>query len=447
MIRLKLFIITILYFGALISTAAPKYIFYFIGDGMGQNHVTLTENYRRNVLGCEDSLLMRTFPYFGVVSTYSASSPVTDSAAAGTALSSGKKTNNRTIGISPENEILSPVSEQLHDRGYGVGLVTSVAIDDATPAAFYAHVSDRGQFDQIARDAAKSGFEFLGGANLRGENTSVNDFVSSGYNIDTPDNSASPVRKVLLLNNVSNLPNDIGYAIDTPSMSLYDMTEQCLGHLMKVTPENFFMMVEGGSIDHAAHANDGATVVKEIIDFNNALKIAYDFYTQHPAETIIIVTADHDTGGMALINSGGNPKYINYQKMSKDRFNEMCLSILNDSTEYDLQKFPSILQDNFGIGDKIVLTSEENEELYNSFAQTFEKKTAARQSTYSKYTPVADTLFSILNRKMNIGWVTDEHTANPVAVYAIGNGAEVFNGQMDNVDIPVKLIELIYEEE
>ena len=144
-----------------VSSTQPKYIFYFIGDGMGMGPAIATEMYNRQILGNPDPITMMQFPVAGMALTYSASSPVTDSAAAGTALSTGSKTKNGMLGMNGDTVAVTSVARVLKDAGYGIGIATTVAPDDATPGAFYAHVPNRKMFYEIGVQAAKSGYEFL----------------------------------------------------------------------------------------------------------------------------------------------------------------------------------------------------------------------------------------------------------------------------------------------
>ena len=150
------------------ASARAKYVFYFIGDGMGMGHVNAAETYLRDVVKSGEGLLMLDFPVASQVRTYSANSPITDSAAAGTALSTGSKTNNHRIARSPEGEDLYSISRDFMRAEYEVGVATTVAGDDATPAAFYAHADDRGQKEVITPMAVGSGLRFLGGGNFKG---------------------------------------------------------------------------------------------------------------------------------------------------------------------------------------------------------------------------------------------------------------------------------------
>ena len=125
------------------AASAPKYIFYYIGDGMGISPLMAAQAYNREVLGSDSLLKMMQMPVASYAMTYSASAPITDSAAAGTALSTGTKTKNSMLGMGPDSVAVTSVAAQLKDMGYGVGIITSVALDDATPGAFYAHVANR----------------------------------------------------------------------------------------------------------------------------------------------------------------------------------------------------------------------------------------------------------------------------------------------------------------
>ena len=151
-----------------LSAGTPKYIFYFIGDGMGLGHVLNADTYNRTVRTDGKHLTMLQFPVTSVALSYSASSKITDSAAAGTALSTGTKTRNYMLGMNPDTVPCYSVAHELKNMGYGVAVATSVAVDDATPAAFYAHVPNRKKFYEIGLDLAKSGYDMFVGTKLRG---------------------------------------------------------------------------------------------------------------------------------------------------------------------------------------------------------------------------------------------------------------------------------------
>ena len=457
----KLFITIFVALTAICSFAenAPRYIFYFIGDGMGLGHVNAALAYNRDILGNNEPLLMMQFPVNSVCTTFSASSPVTDSAAAGTALATGHKTRNSMIGVTTDSAAVQSIAQILHNRNWGVAIATSVAPDDATPAAFYAHQPSRYMFYQIGLDAAASGYEFIAGSNLRGikdKDGNPTDLmrqfeqnnVAVVRGIDQLNTTDS--QRVVLLNTDSLNVNNIGYTIDSipQVLTLPQITQAAVNHLQKHSPDRFFIMVEGGNIDHAAHANDGGAVIKEILNFNQAIAIAYNFYLSHPDETLIVITADHDTGGLALGNSylkyTANLGIFDRQKISKDNFSAICKAILNSRRIYTWEDMKQLLADKFGFWTAVNLTDEQTETLHNAFIDTFELHRGADEKTlYNSFNSFAVTVFKTLNDHAGIGFTTTSHAGNLVPVYAIGAGSHVFNSLNDNTQIPLKILSLV----
>lgn len=433
-----------------------KYIFYFIGDGMGTGHAAATEYYLRDVRH-EGAPLMMTFPVGGQSSTYSASSPVTDSAAAGTALATGSKTRNGMLGMDADTTEVTSIAKRLKYAGYGVGLLTTVAPDDATPAAFYAHVPNRKMYYEIGAQAADSGVDFFAGSNWRGASkkdgtpTDLAElFAKGGYTTVRGSGALDSIKadKVVLLNTDSLRLSDVGYTLDSiGGVSLPEMTAAALSHLQRVSPDRFFMMVEGGNIDWAGHANDGATIVKEVMNFNEALQLAYDFYKEHPAETLIVVTADHETGGMAIGNNfldyDANIGLIDRQRVSKDEFNNSIEAMLLSRRIYSWSDIRDELRELFGFWDEIKLTPEQTAALEDAYRQTFDDRSEDNRTRtyYKSYSPLVMTTFRILQDHYGLGFTTGNHSGNMVPVYAIGAGAGKFAGFYDNVDIPVKIME------
>ncbi len=443
---------------ASISASSPKYIFYYIGDGMGMGQVMGAEAYNRTVKGSDDNLLMMRFPVSSVATTYSASSPVTDSAAAGTALSSGVKTNNGMLGVTPDSTAVNSIAKTLFDDGYGVGIVTSVYPDDATPGAFYTHVPSRSMFYEIGRDAASCGYDFIGGSNLRGTkdtNGKPTDlmrlFAENNVSVirGTQGMDTITSKRVLMLSTDSTRISNIGFTIDSipGALTLPAMTEACLAHLQKNGRDRFFMMVEGGNIDHAGHANDGGTVIKEIMNFQDALKIAYDFYTKHPYETLIVVTADHETGGMGLGNNvvgyDLKLKYLDKQKVSKDGFAEYCNNILRTRRIYTWDDMREYLTENLGFWSHVPVTEQQTENLKKDFERCLINREGVDQQTlYNNFNEFSVNVFKIMDSFTGLGWTTNGHSGGLVPVYAIGVGAEKFASFNDNTDIPKIIMEI-----
>lgn len=435
-----------------------KYIFYFIGDGMGMGHVMAAQTYQRLIAGNPDGLLMTQFPVSGIAMTYSASTPVTDSAAAGTALATGHKTKNGMLGMSPDTTAVTSIAKILQKDGYGIGICTSVGADDATPGAFYAHVPYRSMYYEVGKDAAASGFDFIAGSGLRGlvdtegKPTDLLKILErSGYSVVRGEQGLKTAKtdRIMLLNTDTVRNWNIGFTIDSlpDVLTLPVITRSCLSHLKKKSPDRFFMMVEGGNIDHAAHANDGGAVIKEIINFDQSLRIAYDFYLQHPDETLIVVTADHDTGGMAL----GNPhlkynvklEYIDYQRMSKDNFSDICKAMYQSGKAPAWESMKQMLEDKFGLWKQVPVSDEQEKLLIDKFDATYRLRNSEDQQTlYNNFNAFAVAVFDTLDRVTGIGWTTTSHTGNPVPVFAIGVEAHKFVQINNNIEIPAKILEI-----
>lgn len=434
------------------AQSAPKYIFYYIGDGMGLAPVMTAQAYNRDVRHNDKPLQMMQFPVASWCMTYSANAPITDSAAAGTALSTGFKTNNGMLGMTPDSVSVTSIARQFKDMGYGIGVVTSVAPDDATPGAFYANVPSRKMSYEIDIQAARSGYDFLAGAGLRGltdkdgKPTDVEDVMAeNGVQLVYGPNEIDKISsdKVFLLN-PKDTPNwNIGYTIDSipDVLNLPLITRTCLDHLVKNAPDAFFMMVEGGNIDHALHANDAGAAIKEILNFDQALSIAYDFYLAHPHETLIVVTADHDTGGMSHVNSRiklDNPlRVFDYQKVSKEAFSNYCKTLLNDRSTYRWDDMRQYLEENLGLFSHIPVSDDELVKLKKMFNETFEMRNSADQETlYASFNAFAVAVFDLINNAAGTIFTTTSHSGNPVPVFAVGVGSEHFKGLNNNINLP-----------
>lgn len=434
-----------------------KYVFYFIGDGMGLGHVNATEIYNRDILKSEQPILMMTFPVASQARSYSASSPITDSAAAGTALSTGFKTKNSMIGMNPDTVPVSSIAVDFMNAGYAVGVGTTVQADDATPAAWYAHAANRGMKHDIAPQAAESGLSFLAGGGFKLGNKTDEEFsefvnVMKKGNYEVAEGFAAfnelkkkgnkfP-HKVLMY--PDNQWGQVGYTIDSipGAMTCAQITEACLYTLENVNPDKFLMMIEGGNIDWAAHANDGGAVIKEILNFQDAINVAYQFYLRHPAETLIVVTADHDTGGMAYGRFGGNFNigYADAQKISKDAFGDWTRKWGMESQNPTWEEMESVLREKLGFWDSVPLAEWETAQLKKQFEETFVSKKGEDEKTlYHTFNAFTAKAFDVLNSHMGIGWTTTNHAGNFVPVYAVGANAQYFSGSLDNTDIP-KLI-------
>jgi len=441
-----------------VARAGAKYIFYFIGDGMGLGHVNTAQIYNRDVLK-NPPLLMMKFPIASQCVTYSANSPITDSAAAGTALSTGTKTLNGMVGENPDSMAVYSVATRLKDSGYGIGIGSTVAGNDATPAAFYGHAHYRKHNDVLNADALKCSYNFLGGPMWRGtagkDGLMTGDwkrnFEKAGFSVYEGYDQyakAKDMKEQVLLLSANPQGEQVGYTIDSipGALTAAQLTQACLDQLMRTSPDKFFMMIEGGNIDWAAHANDGGAVIKEILNYQQAIDIAYKFYLQHPTETLIVITADHDTGGMAFGREDnqkkGNIGLIDFQRISKDRFSDWCKTFINGNKSITWPEMQQFIKDNLGMYGAIDVTVEEDAEMRQAYDQAFVKRTAKNEKTlYNDFNAFAVKVFDIFNKKAGIGWTTTYHTGNMVPVYAIGVGCDLFTGVQNNVEIPRKILE------
>jgi len=465
-IRQCLVILLLLVFFIPAQAQKAKYVFFFIGDGMGLAAVATTQAYLAAINDSSgfQNLGFTSFPAIGLTTTYAKNRFITGSAAAGTALSTGQKTSINTIGMDAKRENkLVTIAEAAKANGLKVGIISSVSIDHATPAVFYAHQPDRNMYYEISLDLAKSGFDFFGGGGFykpfgdNGEATvSSYDFAKQhGYKITqtrSAFDSLTPASgKVIAIGNVIESTGALRYAIDQTSedMQLQDFVGK--GIEMLNNRKGFFMMAEEGKIDWAAHSNDAATVVDNVLALDKAVKKAMVFYKKHPKETLIIITADHETGGLAMGWAGtkyeSNYKLLQNQKISLEHFGIYIDSILANTPD-DIKAFDATnvaLKKYFGLGDeskKLLLNDEENQLIETAFQEARGKVEKTRFDFYMQYgrnNPIAATAVRILNNRAGLSWGSWAHTGIPVPVYAIGAGADLFKGYYDNTDIPKKI--------
>lgn len=433
-----------------------RYVFYFIGDGMGMGPVMSAQNYYRIVKNEQAPLEMMQMPVVGWCQTWSASTPVTDSAAAGTALSTGHKTRNGMLGMDADTVSVPSIARSFHDAGRGVAVITSVAPDDATPGAFYAHVPKRSMYYEIGTQMADCGYGFIAGAGLRGlkdkkgaDTDLLQRFADAGVSIfyGPDDLPSAPLEGRALLLNPADTPNyNIGYTIDSiggNSFTLPQFTALGIEYMERNHPDGFFMMVEGGNIDHALHANDGGAAIKEILNFDQALGLARDFAARHPGETLIVVTADHDTGGMALGNTvvryDYHPGLFDAQRVSKEAFSDYCreLAALPDGSDYDWDAMKAYLTDKLGFFTVVPVSEDDEAELHKLFDDTFlARNTTDQETLYASFNAFAVAVFRHLNNQAGVGFTTTSHSGNPVPVFAEGVGQEYFKGFNNNNELP-----------
>ena len=444
-----------------------KYVFYFIGDGMGVNQVQGTEMYLSELKGEIGITPLRftQFPYTTIATTYSATNGVTDSAAAGTALATGKKTKNGALGVTKDLTEANSIATWAKDNGCRVGVSTSVSIDHATPAAFYAHQGARSSYYAIGLDLIKANFDFYAASDfLDPHNKEAKDGKTyeslydltrkAGYTLTRGykeyQKKAKKADKMILFQPEAASAKDnsaIPYAIDRKKgdLTLAEITRAGINFLSKDLSKGFFLMVEGGKIDWAGHSNDAATNFREVMDFNEAIQVAYEFYEQHPDETLIVVTADHETGGISIGNGSYNLNLqaLKSQKMSEGEFTKVINGLRAQyKNQVPWEAIQQVLKENFGFWESIKLSEKQEARLKAIYDQSFGNQPVNLEKTlYSQDEPLASEAKRILNSIANVGWTSGGHSAGYVPVFAIGVNAQLFQERMDNTEIPVKIAE------
>lgn len=432
-----------------------KYVFFFIGDGMGAAHRTLAEMYLSALNGetGQAHLTMNSFPVQGYATTYSLNSYITCSAASGTALSTGYKTNNGMIAVSPDTIPYLTIAEAAKKAGKSVGILTNVMLNHATPAAFSAHAASRNNTQEIREIQLASGFDLFAGGYMSIESSVTatdkqsfyNQATAAGYSIISSEKDISKVSetsRIILFPDTTQVSGAMFPSVDNieSNMTLLQMFRIALTKLPE-NPDGFFMMLESGQIDWGAHSNDAAFIVKEVIAFDEIIREAFSFYQKHPDETLIVITADHETGGLSLGNQEMGykmrPELLQYQQASIGMIKEHYKTFIKHLPQKDIGKDAPFhfAKTWFGLGtENFSLTSSDSALLFNAWKNDITGNAAL---------VLPKTAMGLLNKKAGIGWTTYHHTGIPVPVSAIGVGSGNFNGYYDNTDIPKKITSLM----
>ena len=467
----------------------PKYVFLFIGDGMSYPQIQSTSDYlgalndedywqaqpslddnQGAILDGPEYLNFMNFEGVGTAVTFDSNSFAPDSASTATSIATGHKTYSGSINVDETGTVeYETIAEQLKaQKGYEIGVITSVNLNHATPAAFYAHQASRSSYYEIGLEMVESDFDYFAGGGLlepTGENGDQADLYEmakeAGYTVAKTHAEAEAVNagteKAILIDENLADSDAMAYEIDrTEDMwSLADYVEKGIEVLDNDT--GFFMMCEGGKIDWACHANDAASTIHDTQALADAVQVAIDFAKEHADETLILVTGDHETGGLTIGYAGTDyDTYLDLLENQKISFAKYDSDYVAKYKE-NKTSFEDVLKDIealFGLktqgeaGDKLVLTAYELEQLRAAYEKSVNGTAASQYEQeeyvlYGTYEPLSVTITHIINNKSGISFTSYSHTGLPVAVLAQGVGADTFNGYYDNTQVYEKMAALL----
>ena len=407
----------------------PKNVILLIADGLGPASATMARTAIGRPLAL-DAILT------GSVGTGAADSEITDSAAAATAYACGIRTYNGAIAVDTLRVPCKTILEAAEERGMATGLVATSRITHATPASFASHVPSRGMEVEIALQLMDAGVDVLfgggratfvgqehGGTRGDGRNLMA-EARERGVAVAT---SREALREVTRVPTLALLADDhMAYELDrdpAAEPSLAEMTLKALDLLRNSEDgrENgFFLMIEGSRIDHAAHGNDPAGHLHDILAFDDAVAVALD-YTREHGNTLVVSTADHETGGMSLGRDGiyeWNPEYLMSVRSSFEAMGERTFA---GEPILDVVREGAAVEN---------LTPEEAAALETALA-------VMNEAWFGK------ALRDIVSTRAGIGWTTGGHTAVDVGLYSFGPGSERFRGYMENDEVGRRLIEAL----
>jgi len=417
--------------------SSPKTsVIFMIGDGMGPAY-TSTYRYYKD----DDSTLQVETTVFdkmliGMNSTYSQNSVITDSAAAGTALATGHKTKNGLVGVSDAQTALEYAKEQ----GYLTAMAVTSTLTHATPASFISKGHHRDDQAKIAKDFFKRNakghlkFDFLMGAGEIHFNKGYKDF-----NLTAKENNVKIYRDAYNFRNINTYPfiaftayDYTQYAIDEKEENRFRVAKMTKKSLELLEDKPFFLMIESSQIDWCGHINDIACAMYEMDDFSRSVEIAKEYVDKHP-NTLLIVTADHSTGGLAL-----------GKKIKKD---DKTVTEEQRSKSYIWYRdvIKKIKASSIKIAKEVRKNSDINSTFkkYTSITLNSDEYTEINSALLKKDKKIRKIVTSIINKHSNTGWTTRGHTAVDVETFAYGKGSNKFRGFMDNTDIAKKIFKVL----
>jgi len=445
------------------KSSMPKFIFIFLADGAGITHLEITRMYNQHIHSKGFNITDRIFNEgsLGFITTHSADSLASDSTAAATALANGCKAKNLVVGICADGTKSASVLEVARGEGMKVGIVTNSTVYDATPAAFTTHVISRKYYDEIC-DAYLS-LEpdvLMGGGrdrflpkNIKGSRRKddkdvIQLFKEKGYTYVSDKKGLMEVKgsKVLGLFSLGDMSFEMDRNKDQEP-SVFDMTQAALEILYRNRGNGFVLLVETENVDNAAHRSDVTSLIHALREFDRAVGLAYDFYLKHPRETLILVTSDHETGGLAFTRAASRVE-IEKSRGRARRFNPTVKSLEKiHSIPISIKHALKILGRRPTAEDVDRLM----EEQYKGFHLAPELKEALikRKSlgpTFYSY-PMDAALGAMVADNTQAYWLGRGHTNQPVFVGALGAGAHLFRGYQDNTRFGNHLFSILRAED
>ena len=468
------------------GSGTPKYVFVFVGDGMSYPQIQSAAYYAgkdaagivdvvKNSENAGDSPAMKNlsfydFPVAGSASTFDATSFAPDSASTATSIFTGYKTHSSSINVDITKKIkYRTIAEQLRDqKKWKIGVVSTVNLNHATPAATYAHQASRKSNYAIGQELVESNFDYFAGGALmepqdkKNDKTSIYELAkSAGYKVCFTQNDANSLQngdKAIVVAETLADGDAMSYDNDRKNneWALRDYVRK--GIEVLDNKKGFFMMVEGGKVDWACHANDARSSIADTLALSAAVEEAIEFYNKHPKETLIIVTADHETGGLTIGYAGTDYnlffRTLDNQKISYAKFDSDYVSnykkngtsleeVMTDVEQLFGLKLPGSEGSNKNGG--LVLTDYEYSRIKTAYEKTIKNdksRTQMEYDLYGTYEPLTITITHILNAKSGLGWTSNSHTGLPVPVFALGAGQNEFKGFYDNTEIYNKMAKL-----
>ena len=439
-----------------LAASAPKYVFFFLADGAGIAHLEIARQYIRQVHNEDFAIVDKIMKdgSVGIMTTAAADSLSTDSAAAATALAGGCKANIGALGVCADGTPALSAMELARRRGMRLGLVTNAAVYDASPAAFVCHVANRRDHAAIVnRYLELEPYVLMGGgkdqflpkgrtgSQRTDETDMVDAFEKKGYRYSSnkPDLERAASGKTLGLFSL----RDMSFELDRDKNnepSVYDMARAAIKLLHDRNPNGFFAFIESENIDSASHLSDIASVIQDYREFDRAVGLAYEFYRKYPRDTLIIVTSDHETGGLGftlalknLTSTKGNNQMTATGADFK-RIQSVVISLRKASQILGRNPTPETV-------DKLMQDYFPGFTLAPEYKEAIVKRRPLSRTLFADST--AQALGMMVANNTQAYWQTSAHTNQPVLVAALGIGAERFRGYYDNADFGKKLKTLI----